>query len=211
MAPSSTTILFRFSFFPFVFLLSILISSCTASSPRFRSKDDAEPGKSVNRHGKSVVSKEAEEESKENDKHVDVDAELPNISKTSTVNPAVDRHKVMDEVLALMGTPYVFSGTDSNGIDCSGFTSKIYRNAMNTQLPHSTSGQYALGAFVNDDARMFGDLLFFNTTGESPSHVGIYLGRDLFAHASVSSGVTISSLESSYYRKRYLGAKRVIP
>ena len=57
----------------------------------------------------------------------------------------------------------------------------------------------------------FGDLVFFNTTGRSPSHVGIYLEDDLFAHASVTYGVTISSLESTYYRKRLVGARRVFP
>jgi len=42
------------------------------------------------------------------------------------------------------------------------------------------------------------------------SHVGIYLGDDLFAHASVTQGVTISSLESTYYKRRYAGAKKII-
>ena len=115
----------------------------------------------------------------------------------------------MDEILAMIGTPYSFNGTDSDGIDCSGFTAKIYLNAIGKQLPHSTAAQFAATNTVEDAKRKFGDLLFFNTTGEKPSHVGIYLGENLFAHASVSSGVTLSSLESSYYKKRYLGARRV--
>jgi lipoprotein Spr len=46
-----------------------------------------------------------------------------------------------------------------------------------------------------------------------PLHVGIYVGFNLFIlfiHASVSSGVTVSSLKSDYYRKRFVGARRII-
>jgi cell wall-associated NlpC family hydrolase len=70
--------------------------------------------------------------------------------------------------------------------------------------------QYGVGSDVAKPDLQFGDLVFFNTTGRSPSHVGIYIEDDLFAHASVSYGVTISSLESTYYRKRYVGARRVV-
>ena len=68
----------------------------------------------------------------------------------------------------------------------------------------------ALGTPVASEELKFGDLLFFNTTGKNPSHVGIYIGDDMFAHASVSFGVTLSSMYSSYYKKRYTGARRII-
>ena len=194
---------------PIIFIF--LITGCTASSPRFRSKDVPDnpqyPPKSNNQF---PPSSEALEESNENDRTVDLAAVVPSLDTLSIVNKAIDRHKVMDEILAMVGTPYAFSGTDSSGIDCSGFTAKIYANAVGRQLPHSTVDQYTASKAVQDKMRKFGDLLFFNTTGEIPSHVGIYLGENLFAHASVSSGVTVSSLESSYYKKRYLGARRVI-
>jgi cell wall-associated NlpC family hydrolase len=57
---------------------------------------------------------------------------------------------------------------------------------------------------------MFGDLVFFNTTGAVPSHVGIYIEDDVFAHASVTNGVTFGSMESEYYRDRFVGARRVV-
>jgi murein DD-endopeptidase / murein LD-carboxypeptidase len=63
---------------------------------------------------------------------------------------------------------------------------------------------------VEKEQLRFGDLVFFNTTGYAPSHVGIYIEDDLFAHASVTQGVTISSMESTYYRKRFVGARRVV-
>jgi peptidoglycan endopeptidase LytE len=56
-----------------------------------------------------------------------------------------------------------------------------------------------------------GDLVFFKTYASFPSHVGIYLGNNLFIHASSRSRkVTIDSLETPYYFKRFIGAKRFI-
>jgi len=81
---------------------------------------------------------------------------------------------------------------------------------MNILLPRSSYEQSKMGAAVELSELKFGDLIFFNTTGERASHVGIYLGDDLFAHASVLLGVTISSLQSSYYVKRYECARRIV-
>ena len=192
------------------FLFATALVGCIASSPRFRSKEVSNRTNQATRPRQQDASREAEEESRENDKKVEVSAILPVIDTVSVAVPAIDRRRVMDEILSMIGTSYSFNGTDSSGIDCSGFTARIYLYAMEKQLPHSTSDQFTMSKPVDDSVRVFGDLLFFNTTGESPSHVGIYLGENLFAHASVSNGVTISSLESSYYRKRYIGARRVI-
>jgi cell wall-associated NlpC family hydrolase len=63
---------------------------------------------------------------------------------------------------------------------------------------------------VNRKDLQFGDLIFFHTRRHAyVSHVGIYLGDNLFAHASSKYGVTVSSLESTYYNNRFIGAKRI--
>ena len=57
-----------------------------------------------------------------------------------------------------------------------------------------------------------GDLLFFNTAGANISHVGIYLGADLFIHAASEgrrTGVIISSLKERYWHKAYRSAGRI--
>jgi cell wall-associated NlpC family hydrolase len=118
---------------------------------------------------------------------------------------------MMREISKMMGVSYKLGGLDKEGIDCSAYTMNVYGNAMGIALPRSSAEQYNMGEAVESPDLKFGDLIFFNTTGESASHVGIYLGDDLFAHASVSLGVTISSLESFYYKKRYEGARRIIP
>lgn len=124
--------------------------------------------------------------------------------------PSLNRDHVLLEIVSLIGVPYEYGGADATGMDCSAFTAAVYRAALHIPLPRSTADQYTEGADVVRDRLRFGDLVFFNTTGESPSHVGIYLEDDLFAHASVSYGVTISSLESGYYADRFVGARRIV-
>ena len=99
---------------------------------------------------------------------------------------------------------------DMSGMDCSGYTMVVYEKSMKRDLPRTSAEQYRVGSAIMRDQLQFGDLVFFNTTGDPASHVGIYIGDDLFAHASVSLGVTISSLQSTYYNKRYQGARRII-
>jgi cell wall-associated NlpC family hydrolase len=69
--------------------------------------------------------------------------------------------------------------------------------------------QYEEGKTVKREDLQFGDLIFFHTLKHTyVSHVGIYLGDNLFAHASSRYGVTVSSLESTYYGSRMIGARR---
>jgi cell wall-associated NlpC family hydrolase len=117
---------------------------------------------------------------------------------------------MMREISKYMGVPFSHGGTSTEGMVCSGYTMTVYKNSIGVTLPRSSVEQSKIGEPVDFEKLKFGDLVFFNTTGETVSHVGIYLGDDLFAHASVSLGVTISSLQSAYFEKRYECARRVI-
>jgi len=189
----------------------VFLAGCGSSSPRFRSSDRGDDES-------RFVGKIKEEEAREDDKKVDLtrlQKELTSRPKPSSVYKnvtpaAVDRDKVLLDIVSYLGVPYVFGGGDKSGMDCSGFTSAVYANALRTRLPRSTTDQYRAGAAVPKEDLQFGDLVFFNTTGSPPSHVGIYVEDDLFAHASVSYGVTISSLESTYFKKRFIGARRIV-
>ncbi|WON78770.1 NlpC/P60 family protein [Serratia sp. UGAL515B_01] len=108
------------------------------------------------------------------------------------------------------GTPYRYGGLDRNGIDCSGFVYRTFRDRFDLQLPRSTAQQTAIGNKVSRDELMPGDLLFFKTgSGENGLHVGIYDTNDQFIHASTSKGVTRSSLNNGYWRKVYWQARRI--
>lgn len=126
-----------------------------------------------------------------------------------TAGSAFADSKLTSTIKPVMGVSYKMGGTTTKGFDCSGFTSYVFKK-LGVTLPRVSSAQYKVGTSVSKSSLKAGDLVFFNTTGRGVSHVGIYVGNGKFAHSSSSKGVTITSLNSSYFAKRYVGAKRVM-
>ncbi len=111
--------------------------------------------------------------------------------------------------LSFLNTPYRFGGNGKKGIDCSAFVQKVF-GEFNLKLPRTAREQYTLGTRVPKGDLQLGDLIFFQTYAKFPSHVGIYLGDNKMIHASSRNrGVVVSSINSKYFRKRYIGAKRL--
>lgn len=122
----------------------------------------------------------------------------------------ISKKKIMEVILNWLGTPYYFGGTTDRGIDCSAFTRQIYYSAAKILIPRTAREQIKIGVPVKKEKLEFGDLVFFHTRRHAyVSHVGIYLGDNLFAHSSSRYGVTVSSLESKYYNSRFIGARRL--
>ena len=121
------------------------------------------------------------------------------------------KEKMLMEIIKYLNTPYKFGGNSKNGIDCSAFTQRIYSDCVSISLLRTAQDQYNEGTPVEDVSELkFGDLIFFDTRRNvKPGHVGIYLGDNLFAHASSKQGVTVSSLTSDYYSKRFMGGRRI--
>ena len=110
----------------------------------------------------------------------------------------------------MLAVPYRFGGTTLWGLDCSGFVQKTFA-FLNLDLPRSAREQFREGAKVAKADLSPGDLVFFRTYAKYPSHVGIYLGDNRFVHASSRERkVTVESLDTPYYVKRYIGAKRML-
>ncbi len=145
----------------------------------------------------------------EDDRAVSPERLRDEVGRMERESPGATRSKLMQAVMAYIGTPYRIGGVDHSGIDCSGFSMVVFNSVFDVELPHSALEQSSLGDRVSKDNLQPGDLVFFKTVGNRISHVGIYLGDDLFANASVSQGVTISSLDSRYYKRRYAGARRI--
>ena len=128
-----------------------------------------------------------------------------NRGTTSTVT-STKASAVISTAKSFMGVPYVWGGTTPSGFDCSGYIQYVLgKNGIS--VPRTAAEQYKVGTSVSKSNLRTGDLVFFTTYKEGPSHLGFYLGEGKFIHASSSKGVTISSLSSDYYSSRYIGAK----
>ncbi len=125
---------------------------------------------------------------------------------TSAVDP-IEMGKIIDRFL---GKPYAGKNKQHKGYDCSEFIITVYNEYSSIHLPRTTEKLFKTGKRVEKSNMVFGDLVFFDTGGRGVSHVGIYIGFDEFAHASLSGGIIISSMNEKYYLKRYVGARRVI-
>ena len=109
-----------------------------------------------------------------------------------------------------LGVSYLWGGVSPFGFDCSGFIWAVMAS-FGYYLPRDAGPQYYYEKFLNVEKNKLlpGDLVFFSTYKTGPSHVGIYLGKNEFINAAGSKGVSIASLNNSYYKSRYLGARRM--
>ncbi|MFQ5328604.1 MAG: NlpC/P60 family protein [Thermodesulfobacteriota bacterium] len=106
------------------------------------------------------------------------------------------------------GVRYRFGGLNKKGIDCSGFVYITFKSTLGVQLPRTTELQSKLGEAVKRSELKSGDLIFFKTSPRV-RHVGIYLEKGTFLHASKKRGVMISRLNNVYWKPRYWKARRV--
>jgi cell wall-associated NlpC family hydrolase len=105
-------------------------------------------------------------------------------------------------------TKYKYGGTTKKGIDCSAFVQKTFKSRFNIKIPRTTLLQVKKGQKVSREDLKAGDLVFFKT-GYNQRHVGIYLSKGNFMHASTKRGVTISNLSNPYYSSHFWMAKRI--
>jgi cell wall-associated NlpC family hydrolase len=110
-----------------------------------------------------------------------------------------------------IGTPYKFGAPAgvTYAFDCSSFTQFLFKG-LDVSLPRTSTAQATIGEKVPKDSLSMGDLVFFKTNGKTISHVAIYAGNNKIIHSSTSQGVTVSNLNTSYWTKSYVTARRVV-
>ncbi|GAC1405773.1 MAG: hypothetical protein NVSMB6_00890 [Burkholderiaceae bacterium] len=115
------------------------------------------------------------------------------------------------QAISVLGVYYKYgSNTPENGLDCSGLVQYVFRQASGAILPRTSEAISRLGQQVESHAMQPGDLVFYNTLKRGFSHVGIYLGDRQFIHAPSTGGrVRIESMDLTYWKNRFNGARRI--
>ena len=109
-----------------------------------------------------------------------------------------------------LGVPHKMGGKDKKGIDCSGFTTIVMRTVYKKDIVGSSADMALKCKEISRSQLQEGDLLFFKIGSSRVSHVGVYMSKGYFAHATFKKGVMISSLTEPYYEKYFSGSGRIL-
>lgn len=115
---------------------------------------------------------------------------------------------VLDAMRSQLGKPYAWGGVGPNSWDCSGLTVWAFQ-AVGIALPRTTYGQVGMGAPVDRGSIQPGDLVFWDTDGSGPSHVGVATSPTTAISATSSAGVREHMIFDDYWGARYIGARRL--
>lgn len=122
-------------------------------------------------------------------------------------------NSIVNGAHGFLGYRYVWAAANPNvGFDCSGLTYYLYRTHAGITLNRNSAAQASNGRAVSKSELKPGDLMFFATGGGSRiSHVGIYVGNGKLIHASSpSTGVRTDDINSSYYTRTFVTARRIL-
>jgi lipoprotein Spr len=108
------------------------------------------------------------------------------------------------------GTEYQLGGESKEGIDCSALTQRLYKEVFRVDLPRRVVQQRVEGIKVSPDSLEAGDLIVFRGSLFGRPHIGVYIRKKDFMHASSSKGVTISSLNEKYWKRKFKMARRML-
>ncbi|MCE4565835.1 C40 family peptidase [Maribellus sp. CM-23] len=134
-------------------------------------------------------------------------------SEWEAITPEVEN--IIATAKKLLGRPYLWGGTSTKGVDCSGFTKTAYYS-QGVMLARDASQQALYGEQLDISQFQFqpGDLLFFGRSKERITHVGLFIGNDRFIHSSGRVKINSFQAEDEDFdeglKKRLVAACRVL-
>jgi NlpC/P60 family len=128
--------------------------------------------------------------------------------KVTIASPLLTTRTIERAALRQTGKPYVWGATGPGSFDCSGLTQWSY-GIGGLRLPRTTYQQYRRGRPVSRDRIRPGDLVFYDTAGPGPSHVGIAVTSTTFVSAT-SHGVRTTSIGGAFWGAHFVGARRIV-
>lgn len=135
---------------------------------------------------------------------------------TSTTSKSTAQKALVKEAKNLIGSPYKYAGTTPRGFDCSGFTSYVYKNAINKVIERTARAQGTMGLPIALKDTEAGDLIFYRLSPNSQiNHVSLIVenkGSKLYViHATSSKGVIREDIySSSYWMPKVAFARRIL-
>ena len=107
-----------------------------------------------------------------------------------------------------LGITYKWGGNGPYKYDCSGFTKEVFRK-NGIKIPRLSKDQAKVGKKISKSHLRKGDLIFFHSKKSNVvDHVGIYLGKGKFIHASkFHKRIVISPLRE--YRRFFKWGRRL--
>ena len=128
-------------------------------------------------------------------------------------NSNLSSDAIINTAKQYLGVPHCMGGTTSKCMDCSGLLVTVFRK-FGVSLPHNSEEQARYGKIISEvkDLRK-GDLVFFIRSYKADNfitHSGICMGNNEFIHASTSKGVTITSLNDSWWRGKFIFGTRIL-
>ncbi|MEO2074422.1 MAG: C40 family peptidase [Bacillus sp. (in: firmicutes)] len=116
--------------------------------------------------------------------------------------------KAISVAKANLGVPYRWGGITPSGFDCSGLVKYSFAKAGKV-LPRTAADMFYTKGYRVSYLQP-GDLLFYAPTKASrPTHVAMYLGAGKMIMASSSKGVIVTYTSNTYWKPKYIGAKRI--
>ncbi len=121
--------------------------------------------------------------------------------------------EIIEAAKKYLGVPHCMGGTTMKCMDCSGLVLTVFAS-NGIVLPHNAQAQSKYGTMIKEkDSLIKGDLVFFKgsyKTNNFITHSGIYAGNNSFIHTSSGNGVTITSLDDQWWKKKFVFGKRIL-